>query len=217
MDWIRRRGLYAIVDPAHCAGRDPRAVAGAILQGGCAVLQLRAKALADAPWLALARALRAMCAGAGVPFVLNDRPDLAVLAGADGLHLGRGDLPVCEARRIVGAGMAVGLSTHDEAQAREAVGLGADLIGFGPIFETTSKHRPDPVVGLDRLAAVSRECPLPVVAIGGIAADRAADVAASGASLVAAISAVCGADDPAAAARAFHGAVGGANPPVRPT
>lgn len=207
MDCTGLRGLYAIVDPDHCRGRDPVAIARAILAGGCAVLQLRAKALPDGACLALARELRAWCRRAGVPFVVNDRPDLAVLTPADGVHLGQDDLPLAEARRIVGDGISLGLSTHDQAQARAAVAAGADLIGFGPIFDTATKERPDPVVGLDRLADVARAVPLPVVAIGGIAIDRAAEVARHGARLVAAISAVSGADDPEAAARTFHRAV----------
>lgn len=200
-------GLYAIVDPALSRGRDPERVADGILRGGCSVLQLRAKAQADREVLVLARRIAAMCERAGVPFVLNDRPDLAVLAGADGVHLGQDDLPIAEARRIVGASIAIGRSTHDEAQARAAVDEGADIVAFGPIFDTRSKERPDPTVGPSRLAKLAAEIALPIVAIGGITIDRAELI--TGARWGAAISAVCAAEDPEGAARALHRALGG--------
>src|SRR5688500_10025971 len=126
----RVRGLYAIVDPDRCAGRDPERIALAILDGGCAALQLRGKNLPDAGFLALARRLRARCRAANVPFFVNDRADVALLVSADGLHLGQDDLPVAEARRLL-PGARIGVSTHDLAQARRAVEHGADLIGFG--------------------------------------------------------------------------------------
>jgi len=199
-------GLYAIVDPAACDGRDPEVVTDAILRGGCALLQLRHKQGPDAPHLALARRLAARCRAASVPFVINDRADLAALTGA-WLHLGQDDLPVAEARRLLST--PIGRSTHDEAQARAAVADGADLIAFGPVFDTTGKSAPDPVVGLERLAAVCAGSPLPVVAIGGLDPERAAAVAKAGARWGAAIGAVCRAPDPEQAARAMHAALGG--------
>jgi thiamine-phosphate pyrophosphorylase len=203
-----RPGLYAIVDPAFLRGRDPERVADAALRGGCAILQLRWKNGHDRDCLTLARRLSERCASAGVPFVVDDRPDIAVCAGAAGLHLGQDDLPIADARRIVGT-MAIGRSTHDEAQAKAAVDEGADVVAFGPIFETASKERPDPTVGLDRLAALCRECPRPVVAIGGIDLERAASVARAGARWGAAIGALGLAEDPEQAARALHRALGG--------
>lgn len=204
---VRWLGLYAIVDPEGCAGRGLEEVTEAILAGGCGVLQLRVKA----PWsdrrlLGAARRTRDLCRRAGVPFVVNDRPDVARIVDADGLHLGQDDVTVADARRVVGS-MCVGVSTHDEAQAAAAVEAGADLLAFGPIFATRSKADPDPTVGLERLGSVSRTVPVPVVAIGGIDAGRAGEVAEAGAALVAAISALCGAPDPAAAARSLHAAV----------
>ncbi|HJL16547.1 MAG TPA: thiamine phosphate synthase [Sandaracinaceae bacterium LLY-WYZ-13_1] len=203
------RGLYAIVDPDACAGRDPERVAAGILAGGCARLQLRAKAGTDSRRLALAHRIRARCAVAGVSFVMNDRPDLAVLCRADALHLGQDDLRVADARRIVGA-MEIGRSSHDEAQATAVADAGADVLAFGPVFETTSKANPDPVVGIDRLRAVCEASPLPVVAIGGLTVDRAVAVKEAGARWGAAIGALCGAEDPEAAARALHYSLGGA-------
>lgn len=207
VDW---KGLYAVVDPAACRGRAPEDVADAILAGGCGVLQLRDKeSRGDRALVGLGRRLAARCRRAGVPFVVNDRADLARILDADGLHLGQDDLTVSDARRIVGS-MPIGVSTHDEAQAVAAVEAGADLIGFGPVFETRTKANPDPVVGLDRLAAVCDAVPVPVVAIGGMDAERAGLAAGAGARLVAAVSALCGSEDPARAAHAMHRAAGGA-------
>jgi thiamine-phosphate pyrophosphorylase len=209
IDLTSRRGLYAIVDPEFCASRNPLDVADAILQGGCAVLQLRAKRLHELEVEALAFALRARCHAAFVPFVVNDYASLARSVGADGLHLGQGDISVAQARAIVGADMAIGVSTHGIEQARLARAAGADLIGFGPVFATTTKHDPDPVVGFDGLREVCAQGLLPVVAIGGITLERAAEVVAAGAQMAAAIAAVCGAADPCAAAQRLHRALGG--------
>lgn len=189
------------MDPEH-APAGPLDTARAILAGGCAVLQLRFKGSDDAEHLQLARALKALASEAGVPFVLNDRVDIALLCEADGLHLGQDDLPVAEARKLFSG--PIGLSTHDLDQAREATRLGADLIGFGPVFETGTKERPDPVVGLELLGAVCAAVELPVVAIGGLTPERALEAHRVGAPLVAAIGAVSGAADIRAAAEAMH-------------
>jgi thiamine-phosphate pyrophosphorylase len=199
-----RPGLYAIVDPEHTGGRDPVEVARAVLRGGCALLQLRAKGLHDRELLELARAVRQECAAAGVPFIVNDRADVALLAGADGVHLGQDDLPVADARRLLGPDALLGLSTHDTDQATEAFRLPVDLIAYGPVFVTRTKERPDPVVGLAALTEVARSSPVPVVAIGGITEATAAEVYRAGATWVAAITAVGEAADPEAAAHSLH-------------
>jgi thiamine-phosphate pyrophosphorylase len=192
--------LYVIIDPELCAGRDPLWVAERALYGGCAVLQLRCKAQSDARSLVLARALRALTRRHGVPFWVNDRADLALLAEADGLHLGQDDLPPAEIRRLVGADMKLGLSTHSLAQAQAAAALAVDLLGFGPLFTTSSKANPAPVVGPQGLAQALNVIPKPLVAIGGINRDNIAAVASLSPAYVAVISAVCSADDPAQAA-----------------
>ena len=200
VDW---RGVYAIVDPACCGGRPVSEVAEDLLRGGAAVLQLRVKEpLPDRELVGLARALAAQCRGARRPFVVNDRADIARIVGADGLHLGQDDVSVEEARRVVGS-MPIGVSTHDEAQVERAIASGADLIGFGPVFATTTKERPDPVVGVEALRRVCAASPVPVVAIGGITLDNVAEVARAGAPLAAAISALAGAPEPEAATRRF--------------
>jgi len=202
------RGLYVLIDPEHTRGREPEAVARAALAGGCAVLQLRAKRLADGARLALAERLCALAHAAGVPFVMNDRADLALLSGADGLHLGQDDLPLAAARRLA-PGLTLGLSTHSLAQALAGARAGAELLGFGPVYPTRSKALAEPVVGLEALAAVVRGAGVPVIAIGGLTRDNAPEVARTGVRLGAVIGAVGEADDPEQAARALHAALGG--------
>jgi thiamine-phosphate pyrophosphorylase len=150
------------------------------------LFQLRAKTLPSGPLLALAEALARRAEAAGATFVVNDRADIARLAGAGGLHVGQTDLTPADARLVVGAGMPIGRSTHTEAQVRVALGEPVDYLAIGPVFGTTSKDRPDPIVGLDgvrmavRLASAGRS-PRPVVAIGGITLETAPSVIAAGA------------------------------------
>ena len=125
------KGLYVILDPEHCAGRDALWVAEQALRGGCAALQLRAKQMPDAARLRLARALKQRCSDAGVPFWVNDRLDIALLCDADGLHLGQDDVPLSDARKLWGD-RPLGLSTHTLPQASTAQMAGAHVIGFGP-------------------------------------------------------------------------------------
>lgn len=201
------KGLYVIIDPAHCGGRDPRWVCEQALAGGAALIQLRAKTLTDAAWLTLARELRARCRDHRVPFWLNDRLDLALLAEADGLHLGQDDVSPEEARAVAPL-LQLGLSTHSLLQAQAAALQPVQMIGFGPIFDTTSKEKPSPTVGLEQLTRVCSALPaLDVVAIGGIQLAHAAALAQTGAAYAAVISAVCGAEDPRAATTALRDAL----------
>jgi thiamine-phosphate pyrophosphorylase len=201
------KGLYVIIDPEHCAGRDPSAVAELALAGGACALQLRAKQLSDRAWLELARDLRARCARHGAAFWINDRVDIAVLSEADGLHLGQDDLPVLEARKLAPR-LKLGVSTHSPEQVAAAAAQGITTVGFGPIFATHSKERPSPTVGIAGLSAVCTAYPaLEVIAIGGIQQAHAGALRRAGAGYAAVISAVCGAADPEAAARALHDAL----------
>lgn len=208
--WQKTRGFYAIVDPEHCEGRDPIEVASEILRGGTATLQLRAKHLSDREYASVASKLRTLCADKGVPFVVNDRADIAALVNADGLHLGQSDLPIGAARKTVGS-MCVGVSTHTFEQASTAVGEGADLIGFGPIFDTATKVDPDETVGIDRLRRVCEQSPVPVIAIGGMNPENARFAVEAGARFVAAISSVTSRNAVAEAAGAIHQAAGNPN------
>lgn len=197
------RGLYAIVDPAHCGRHGPLALSQAILAGGCCALQLRSKLVTDAEYIALARPILTACRDAGVPFVVNDRVHAARQLGAAGLHLGQSDMPLSQARGIVGD-LSIGLSTHDPSQARAAIAAGADLIGFGPVFDTATKDNPDATVGATCVARVSAEIQRPVVAIGGINLDRARELRRLGVQLAAVISALANAADPREEASMIH-------------
>ncbi len=190
------RGLYAVVD-----GPDEGLVAK-LVEGGASVIQLRMKKAGSAELVEAARTLRRWTARAGVRFVVNDRVDVALLVGADGVHLGQDDLPIAEARAASAGRLVIGVSTHDVAQARAAGLAGADYLGFGPVYATSTKENPDPVQGISALAeAVRAAAPRPVVAIGGVTPERAGELAAAGASAACAISAVNGASDVVAAAR----------------
>ena len=208
VDWMR--GYYAILDlraPAGGAGQ-PHALlaeverqAEPLLAARPCCLQLRAKSLGAAAMRDAGLWLKNRCRAAGVPFCVNDRLDVALVVGADVAHLGQDDLPLEDARRFAGGRVLIGFSTHNRAQAAAAVAGGADYIGFGPIFDTRSKLRPDPTVGVEGLRAVAAASPIPVVAIGGITLDTVASVAATGAAAAAVIAAVNDARDPTAAGR----------------
>lgn len=196
------RGFYAVLD------RDDEPLARALLSSGARILQVRLKSkdarVGSDAILRAARMARTVCNEYGAALVINDRVDLALLAGADGVHLGQSDMPVASARAISQGRLWIGLSTHDLEQVRDALATKADYIGYGPVFATTTKHNPDPTQGLDALrAAVVAAGATPVVAIGGITQDQAAAVYATGASAICAISAVNAARDRVAAARAF--------------
>src|SRR5580700_4548209 len=144
------RGLYAIVDAAalEACGIEIIAFAEAVLSAPLAALQLRAKDVSARQALTLLRELAPMCRRAGVPLVANDRPDLAVIAGCDMVHVGQTDMPIDRVRRIA-PGLRVGVSTHTREQLADALAARPDYVAFGPVFETTTKRDPDPVVGVE--------------------------------------------------------------------
>ena len=207
-------GLYAIVDVGTLRARGANVTdfARRLLDAGAlAAMQLRAKGRSAADTLALARALQPMCASAGVPFYVNDRADIALLAAATGVHVGQDDLPVDAVRRATPS-LSVGLSTHTAAEFAAGVGTGAAYLAVGPVFETATKADAAPVVGLDALAARVRDAKgSPVVAIGGITLARAPLVREAGARAGAVIGALV-VDDASvtSTARALHRALGGA-------
>ncbi|MCC6645848.1 MAG: thiamine phosphate synthase [Polyangiaceae bacterium] len=184
------RGLYAIVDVGSLAPRgiDPLAFADAVLAGGPVAMQLRAKGLGAAETLGLLCALAPRCRERGVPLFANDRVDLAVLAGATGVHLGQTDLPVALARRVAPACL-IGVSTHTEAQLEAALDARPDYVAVGPVFATATKRDAEPTVGLTLVRRAVAASSVPVVAIGGLDEGRAAEVARAGA-LVAVIGAL---------------------------
>ncbi|MCX7623994.1 MAG: thiamine phosphate synthase [Thermomicrobium sp.] len=192
--------LYVVTDRATARGRPESEIVRAAIAGGATAIQLRWKTGPLGEALRVGRELRALCRDAGVLFVVNDRVDLALVLGADGVHVGVSDLPVAETRRLVGESMVVGFSPETLEQAREAEAAGADYLGVGPVYPTATKPDAGPAVGLEHLARIAGAVRIPVVGIGGITADNAAAVIRAGAVGVAVISAVVGADDVQAAA-----------------
>jgi thiamine-phosphate pyrophosphorylase len=194
-------GFYAVLD------RDDEALAHALVREA-RVLQVRIKphtgSCDAAALLRIARMARRVCDAAGAALIVNDRIDIALAAEADGVHLGQTDLPIEAARRISGD-LWIGISTHNLAQVQAACEAGADYLGFGPVFATTTKHNPDPVQGVAGLAAaVTCAAGRPVVAIGGITTSDVAAVYRAGAHAICAISAVNATPDPEATARQFR-------------
>jgi thiamine-phosphate pyrophosphorylase len=198
----RIAGLYVIIDPDLCAGRDPVEVARLALEGGASMLQWREKRREKGDQLAQARAIREQCAEHRAIFIVNDHADLALAAGADGVHLGQHDLPPEAVRTFVPRDFIVGVSTNNVDEARRAEANGASYIAIGAIFPTSSKEpERTRAASLDVLRDVKAAVRVPVVAIGGINASNIDDVIAAGADAVAVISAVCGAEDVRGAAQ----------------
>lgn len=209
-DRVRRAlRLMVITHPRPRCGRPLEVVAAEVLAAGATAVQLRDKEAPPRELLVLARRLRAVTARHGALLIVNDRLDVALAAGADGVHLGPDDVPVAAARRVVPDGFLLGHSTDDPRIARQAVADGADYLGCGTVFPTTSKEDAGAAVGVGGLAAVARAVCRPVLAIGGVTAALAPLLDGSGASGVAVISAVMAAHRPAEATRRLREAVEG--------
>jgi thiamine-phosphate diphosphorylase len=202
-----RLALYVITDRGLARGRDEVEIARAALRGGATALQLRGKDRDARPLCELGRALLLESRAAGALLFVNDRLDVAQAIGADGVHLGQEDLPCAEARRIAGPGLLIGVSAESPTLAQAAERDGADYLGTGAVYATSSKADAGAPIGVAGLAAVVAATRLPVVAIGGIGIANAAPCIAAGACGVAVISAVVGADDPEAAARELAAAM----------
>ena len=194
--------LYVILDAGMLT--EPAGItAQKLMDAGVKLLQYRAKnATARELWNE-SRALADSAQRSDCTFIVNDRPDVAYLAGAGGVHVGQDDLDVEQARKLIGPDRWVGVSTHNLEQFRKAAASSADYIAVGPIFQTSSKANPDPVVGTELLRRVRALTEKPVVAIGGITLERAEAVLAAGANSVAIISDILKAKDPAGMAREF--------------
>ena len=184
--------IYGIADLGALGGTAPAAAAAAMARSGIPWIQLRAKGVDDAELLRQARECRRALAGTGARLWIDDRPDVAALAGADGVHLGQDDLPPAAARRTVGRGVWIGRSTHDRDQLLAAdADPEVDVVAVGPVFATTGKERPDPVVGLDFVRWARSATAKPLVAIGGIDEANVREVLAAGADAAAVLSVLC--------------------------
>lgn len=196
--------LYMVVGAmAHL----PAVVEGAIA-GGVTLLQLRFKERTDREVIELARPAIARCAAANVPVIINDRIDLALILGAQGVHLGVDDLPLADARNLAPPGFEIGCSPETDDQIADAAELGATYLGIGPFYRTATKGDAGEPLGPEEFARRRSLTPLPVVGIGGITAANAPAVIAAGADGVAVSSAITAASDPARAARAIRESIG---------
>ena len=207
--------LYALVDPDRSGGRKLEDIARAVVQGGATLVQLRDKVGSTLRQIEEARAIKAALAGTFVPFLINDRVDVALAAGADGVHVGWDDMPVADARALLGREAIIGLSVKTPEQAKAAPLDLLDYVCIGGVFETQSKDNPQPPVGTTgfaELAAIirGRKPAMPAGAIAGIDESNAAKVIAAGADGVAIISALSLAPDPQAAAQKLRSIVDGA-------
>lgn len=202
--------VYVLTDRHLSRGRGEVDIVRSAIAGGATAIQLRWK---DGPLheaVRTGRDLKALCAAAGVLLFVNDRVDLALVLEADGVHLGDQDLPVGEARQLVGDTMLIGYSPASLLEAVQAERLGADYLGVGPVYATSTKQDAGVPVGTKRIEEVARSVTIPIVGIGGISAENAGAVVRAGAAGVAVISAVVSAADPRAATRQLSSAVAAA-------
>ncbi len=192
--------LYLVTDRALARGRALVELVREAVAGGVTCVQLRGKQLSTREMLAEARALLAVLRPAGVPLIINDRVDVALAAGADGVHVGQQDMPLADVRRLAPRGWLVGVSAESVADAAEAARAGADYIGVSPIWATPTKADTAPPLGLAGLRAIRAAVPTPLVAIGGIHPTNAAEVMRAGADGLAVVSAIIAAANPRQAA-----------------
>ncbi len=202
-DW----GLYLVTDRGLACGRPIESVVEAAVRGGVTAVQLREKNCSTREFVELGRALKALLSPLLVPLIINDRLDVALAIGADGVHVGQQDMDFETARRILGPDTILGLSIETVEQARAAVRLDADYLGVGPVFATPTKTDAAPALGLEGLAEVRAITEHVIVAIGGIGPTNAGQTIEAGADGIAVVSAICAAEDPERAARALRRSV----------
>jgi len=193
-------GIYLVLDPDQMLGRAPSPIAHAALRGGVAAVQWRLKSDLWTRFWGEMLTVQDLCREHRVPFLINDRVDVALAVEADGAHVGQDDLPASAARRLL-PGRVLGVSVTRPEQVGAAVAAGADYLGVGPVFPTESKLNAAQAMGLHGVTAIREQTHVPLVAIGGITAANASDVQRAGASMVAVVSAICGQPEPEAAAR----------------
>jgi thiamine-phosphate pyrophosphorylase len=199
--------LCLVTDSTLCGERGVLAVVEAAVRGGVTSVQLREKALDTRAFVERARALKAWLTPLGVPLIINDRLDVALACGADGVHVGQNDLPPEDVRRFMPHAL-IGLSVESLAQLAAAELAPVDYYGVSPVFATPTKHDAAPALGLEGLRAIRARTRRPLVAIGGIDHRNASAVLSAGADGLAVVSAVCAAADPALAARSLAGQIG---------
>ena len=197
--------LYLITDPLLCGVRGVSETVRGAVRGGVTMVQLRDPLAKTRPLVEEARHLAAILKPAGVPFIVNDRVDVALAADADGVHVGQSDMAPADVRRLIGRGRLLGLSITSEADLDLSDLSEVDYLGVGPVYATATKLDAAPPMAIGGLQAIAARTRLPIVAIGGLHAGNAADAVAAGADGVAVVSAICTAPDPAVAAAELAG------------
>jgi thiamine-phosphate pyrophosphorylase len=193
--------LYLVTDRGLARGRSNLEIVTAAVDGGVTIVQLREKDCPTLEFIEQAQSIKAYLKARNVPLIINDRVDIAQAVKADGVHLGQTDMPLEAAKRILGAEMIIGISAESIEDALAAEKGGADYLGVSPIYATPTKTDTAPALGLKGLRDIRKAVKLPLVGIGGLIKDNAADVIRNGADGVAVVSAIVAADDPEAAAR----------------
>jgi thiamine-phosphate pyrophosphorylase len=177
------------------------------IKGGADTIQFRQKSGSTREMIEVAKQMKQLCAENGVTFIVNDRVDVAIAAKVDAVHLGQDDFTIPLARKLLGEDVIIGGSASTIEEARECLSEGADYVGFGPVYPTTSKDDASPVTGIPMLKQVVEAVPLPIIVIGGVSAENIPEVMRAGAHGIAVISAVCCQEDPEEATRALHRAL----------
>lgn len=195
--------VYLVLDPVLSAQTGLMETLRAAIAGGVTVVQWRAPGMDDETFARLALDIRRACDAHGLPLIVDDRVEVAKAIGAAGVHVGQRDMPVRQAREMLGENAVVGLSVSNLREFEESDIASADYLGVGPVYPTSSKPDAAPTMGLEALREIVRRSPLPAVAIGGITAANAAEVFETGVDGVAVISAICGQPDPKASARSL--------------
>ena len=199
--------LYLVTDRGLSLGRPIEEVVSAAVRGGVTCVQLREKDCSSGEFLDLALSLKAELSGRGIPLIINDRMDIALAAEADGVHLGQHDIPLPAAKRISEGRILIGISAESVEDAVKAEAGGADYIGISPVFSTPTKTDTAEPLGLEGIWAIRKAVSIPIVGIGGLNLENAAQVIKSGADGVAVVSAVMSAPDPEEAARFLLGEI----------
>ena len=201
------RGLYLVTDRSLCGGRPLEEVVLQAVRGGAACVQLREKDISTRSFIEEAVRIKALLAPFRVPLIINDRVDVALAGGADGVHVGQDDMPYAMARRLMGPGAIIGLSVETWDDVEKARNLDVDYLGVSPVFETPTKTDTKGSWGLNGLTKIRARLRHPLVGIGGLNRDNAADAVLAGADGVAVVSAICAAPDPFRAAQELSGII----------
>ena len=196
--------LHVLTDTVFQSRFSHPELAGLAIRGGADTIQYRQKSGSTREMIRIAAQMKQVCSDRGVPLIINDRVDVAIAAGADGVHLGQDDFPIPLARELLGQDMIIGASASNIGEVEKCLLDGADYVGFGPVYPTTSKDDAGSIKGIDNLVQVVKAVPLPIIAIGGISLDNISEILWTGVHGIAVISSVCCQEDPEQATKALH-------------